>query len=60
MINMDRKELIKELVQLDLNSTEMWAIRLIAEHYMTEQYEEMPNEQLLDLLQSYKDIEELS
>ncbi len=59
MINMDRKEVIKELVQLDLNSTEMWAIRLIAEHYMTEQYEEMPNEQLLDLLHSYKDIEGL-
>jgi hypothetical protein len=56
---MDRKELIKELVQLDLNSTEMWAIRRIAEHYMTEQYEEMPNDQLLDLLQSYKDTEGL-
>jgi hypothetical protein len=53
---MDRKELIEELVKRELDSAEEWAIRRIAEHYMAEQYEEMPNEQLRDILQSYEDI----
>ena len=59
MIDMDRKELIEELVRRDIVTMSQEALLILVENYITESYEEMPTSQLEDILQSYKDTDEL-
>ena len=59
MIDMDRKELIEELVRRDIVTMSQEALLILVENYITESYEGMPTSQLEDILQSYKDTDEL-
>lgn len=56
---MDRKELIEELVRRDIVTMSQEALLILVENYITESYEGMPTSQLEDILQSYKDTDEL-
>ena len=59
MINMDRDKIIEKLVQNDLSRMDMEHIILLAEDHLYAEYSDLTNEQLLDTLQSYEDIEDL-
>lgn len=59
MIDMDRKELIEELVRRDIDMMSQRALLILVENYITESYEDMPTDQLKDILQSYDDIDGL-
>jgi hypothetical protein len=59
VINMDRDKIIEELVQHDLDGMDMEHIMLLVEDHLYESYEDIPTEQLQDLLQSYEDIKDL-
>ena len=58
MINMDRVKIIEKLVKNDLSRMDMEHIIILAEDHLYAEYGDLTNEQLLDTLQSYEDLED--
>ena len=55
---MDRVKIIEKLVQNDLSRMDMEHVIILAEDHLYAEYDDLTNEQLLDTLQSYEDLED--